>query len=192
MLTRLCVFTLFLLVTFQNDVVTAFVNRMGLKARKSCPASTLWVSTTPSKAPTVSASKEGDADVAGRKQPQQQPSPPSSSSKAPASWSPPAGPGDEVTPKSVTNEIMEFFSPQNRVKDAAFQKRLANDAVRKNIDGLHVITVLFQSARSRRQAKTLLPAKFMADRLKTWDREWSERDISMFVYGVRALEGRLR
>jgi len=84
---------------------------------------------------------------------------------------------------------MEFFSPQNRVKDPAFQKRLANDAVRKHLDGLHVITVLFQSARSRRQAKTLLPPKFMVDCLKAWDREWSERDISMFVYGVRSLEG---
>lgn len=75
------------------------------------------------------------------------------------------------------------------MKDPTFQKRLSNEEVKKNIDGLHVITILFQSARSRRMAKSFLNTKFMYDRLKAWDREWSERDISMFVYGVRSLEG---
>ena len=99
-------------------------------------------------------------------------------------------PSTEVTPKSVTAEIMQYFN-QNvaQRKDAIFQKRLANEEVMKNIDGLHIITVLFQSARSRRLAKDLIPLKFLVDRLGSWNRNWSERDISMFVYGVRSLEG---
>lgn len=28
----------------------------------------------------------------------------------------------------------------------------------------------------------------MFAQLKSWDREWSERDISTFVYGIRSLE----
>lgn len=101
-----------------------------------------------------------------------------------------AAPSSDVTPKSVTAEIMQYFN-ENRgtKKDAIFQKRLADAEVKKNIDGLHIITVLFQSARSKRLVKNLIPAKFMVERLALWNREWSERDISMFVYGVRSLEG---
>ena len=99
-------------------------------------------------------------------------------------------PSSDVTPKSVTAEIMQYFN-QNAAarKDSVFQKRLANEEVKGNIDGLHIITVLFQSARSKRLVKDLMPMKFLVDRLGSWNREWSERDISMFVYGVRSLEG---
>ena len=99
-------------------------------------------------------------------------------------------PSTDVTPKSVTAEIMQYFN-QNTAqrKDAVFQKRLANEEVMRNIDGLHIITVLFQSARSKRLAKDLIPMKFLVERLGSWNRNWSERDISMFVYGVRSLEG---
>ena len=99
--------------------------------------------------------------------------------------------GGQVTAKSVTNEIMRFFSENNKdVKhDMEFKVRLADENVRKNIDGLHVLTILFQSARQKRYAKNFLPIEFMIERLKAWDRTWSERDISTFVYGVRALEG---
>jgi hypothetical protein len=102
-----------------------------------------------------------------------------------------ATPTTAVTPKSVTNEIITYFSSNSgSVKEtAAFQKRLSSEEVKKNIDGLHIITVLFQSARSRKLAKIFLPPKLMLDRLQSWDRQWSERDISMFVYGVRSLEG---
>ena len=98
---------------------------------------------------------------------------------------------DEITPKKVTNEIMVFFNERNvsPKTDLIFKKRLAKDEVKKNIDGLHIITILFQSARSRRMAKDMLPPKFMYDTLKRWTREWTERDISMFVYGVRSLDG---
>jgi hypothetical protein len=99
-------------------------------------------------------------------------------------------PSADVTPKSVTAEIMQHFNQNGGTKkDAVFQKRLSNEEVKKNIDGLHIITVLFQSARSKRLAKDLIPMKFLVERLAAWDREWSERDISMFVYGVRSLEG---
>lgn len=99
-------------------------------------------------------------------------------------------PSADVTPKSVTAEIMQYFNQAGGTrKDAIFQKRLANEEVKKNIDGLHIITILFQSARSKRLAKDLIPLKFLVERLASWNREWSERDISMFVYGVRSLEG---
>ena len=105
--------------------------------------------------------------------------------KAPTSGSP-----SEVTPKSVTAEIMQFFNLNVAArKDAVFQKRLSNEEVKRNLDGLHIITLLFQSARSKRLAKDLIPLKFLVERLGAWNREWSERDISMFVYGVRSLEG---
>lgn len=97
---------------------------------------------------------------------------------------------DNITPKSVTSEIMSFFNEKNGNKlDEKFKKRLLNEEVKKNIDGLHIITVLFQSARSKRLAKDIIPLKFLLERLSSWNREWSERDISMFVYGVRSLEG---
>mmetsp|Transcript_9646 Transcript_9646/g.9440 ORF Transcript_9646/g.9440 Transcript_9646/m.9440 type:complete len:893 (-) Transcript_9646:375-3053(-) len=99
-------------------------------------------------------------------------------------------PTDEITPKTVTAEIMQYFNTNRGTKsDPIFQKRLSNVEVRKNLDGLHIITILFQSARSKRMAKNLIPIRFLTDRLSKWDREWSERDISMFVYGVRSLEG---
>jgi hypothetical protein len=99
-------------------------------------------------------------------------------------------PTDEITPKTVTAEIMQYFNTNRGTKsDPIFQKRLSNVEVRKNLDGLHIITILFQSARSKRMAKNLIPIRFLTDRLSNWDREWSERDISMFVYGVRSLEG---
>lgn len=100
------------------------------------------------------------------------------------SWSP------EITPKSVTKEIMAFFSSQSgdATKDIKFQKRLLETNTKKNIDGLHIITVLFQSARTRRLAKNVLPVNVMVEKLKSWDNMWSERDISTFIYGIRSLE----
>ena len=198
MLIRICIFSLFLFACGQ-DVVLAFVNRVGITSGsrpKYCPPP-LFVATTPSKGPSVSASKTEDgpsknlSDLAkksnkffnrGNKAAEK------SNSDGPDD-APPNNPSEEITAKSVTNEIMVFFSPENRMKDVTFQKRLNMESVKKHIDGLHIITLLFQSARSRRLAKTFLPTKFMYDRLKAWDREWSERDISMFVYGARALEG---
>lgn len=103
---------------------------------------------------------------------------------------------NQVTAKSVTKEIMNFYTlrpadpKELAAADAAFTKRMSDLTVRSNIDGMHVITILFQSARTRRLAKNVLPIRFMLDRLKAWDKQdWSERDISTFVYGVRSLEG---
>jgi hypothetical protein len=105
----------------------------------------------------------------------------------PRSWSPNT---PEVTPKSVTSEIMQHFDKSgNKNVDASFERRLLNQDVRKNTDGLHIITVLFQSARSKRLAKNFYDVPFMVDRLSSWKREWSERDISMFVYGIRSIAG---
>lgn len=100
------------------------------------------------------------------------------------SWSP------EITPKSVTKDIMAFFSSQSgdSTKDVKFQKKLLETNTKKNIDGLHIITILFQSARTRRLAKNILPVNVMIDTLKSWDKMWSERDISTFIYGIRSLE----
>ena len=99
------------------------------------------------------------------------------------SWSP------EITPKSVTKEIMAFFGQNGDAsRDIKFQKRLLETNIKSNIDGLHVITVLFQSARTRRLAKNILPLNVMLEKLKKWDKMWNERDISTFIYGIRSLE----
>lgn len=109
------------------------------------------------------------------------------STTKPRSWSPNIA---EVSAKSVTTEIMQHFDrSNNKNEDAFFEKRLSKEDVRKNIDGLHIITVLFQSARSKRLAKVFFDVPFMIDRLSSWKREWSERDISMFVYGIRSIAG---
>jgi len=99
----------------------------------------------------------------------------------------------EVNAKTVTKEIMTFFSvqaPRRGVgipaRDEAFSAKLKRDAAL--IDGQHVITILFQSARANRKARELVPIKFIMSKLRSWDREWSERDISTFVYGIRSLE----
>jgi hypothetical protein len=85
--------------------------------------------------------------------------------------------------------MQHFERSNNKNEDAFFEKRLLKEEVRKNIDGLHIITVLFQSARSKRLAKNFFDVPFMIDRLSSWKREWSERDISMFVYGIRSIAG---
>lgn len=98
----------------------------------------------------------------------------------------------ELSPKEVTKEIMGFFrdaqhslDPQQEVQ---FMARMTAPAVKQHIDGLHVLTALFQASRSRRLAQNLMPVELMLERLTAWDKEWNERDISAFVYGVRALE----
>lgn len=97
--------------------------------------------------------------------------------------------GEAVTAKSVTNEIMSYFKQTIDLKtENSFKKRLTSETVQSQIDGLHVITLLFQSARTKRYAKSVLPVSFMLTKLKKWDKVWSERDMSTFVYGIRALE----
>lgn len=92
--------------------------------------------------------------------------------------------------KAVTKEIMSFFNqPKNVELDRQFKERLSDNSFIAKLDGMHCITILFQSARTRRQARKLIPTKILVDKLKSWSREWTERDISTFVYGIRAVEG---
>ena len=59
---------------------------------------------------------------------------------------------DEVTGKSITKEIMSFFSersPPNVETDAILRNRLKSSEVVNKLDGMHMITLLFQSARAR-------------------------------------------
>lgn len=84
---------------------------------------------------------------------------------------------------------MGFFGQVGDVsRDLKFQKRLLEPALKKNIDGMHVITILFQSARTKRLSKNVLPLSVMLEKLNSWDKVWSERDISTFIYGIRSLE----
>lgn len=100
---------------------------------------------------------------------------------------------DEISPKTVTKDIMNYFSQNNNIvvdskKDAQFGQQLLSSNIRDKIDGLHILTILFQSARTKRVSTTIIPASFMIDKLSQWNRTWSERDISTFVYGVHSLE----
>ena len=96
----------------------------------------------------------------------------------------------EVNAKSVTKEIMSFFSlPVIDQKNTInFKMRLESADVWDSLDGMHMITILFQSARTRRLAKNIIPIEKILMKLKSWDREWTERDISTFVYGIKSLE----
>lgn len=97
----------------------------------------------------------------------------------------------ELSPKSVTKEIMNFFSasPVAPQSDPKFMQRLTSKSIDEHVDGMHVMTILFQCARSRRLAKTVYPTELMIKKLTSWDKMWSERDISTFVYGIRSIEG---
>lgn len=98
---------------------------------------------------------------------------------------------EEITPKTVTKEIMNYFAQSTTIdikKDSLFGKRILEDKRKENLDGLHILTILFQSARTKRIVNNILPSDFMLETLKKWNPIWSERDISTFVYGVRALE----
>jgi len=96
----------------------------------------------------------------------------------------------EVSPKTVTKEIMTFFSSRDNdpKKLKAFKKRMSETVIKKNLDGMHMIILLFQCARTRRRMKTIMSIEKVLRTINKWDKEWSERDISTFVYGVRSLD----
>ncbi len=74
------------------------------------------------------------------------------------------------------------------IANTKFRERLADENVKKYMDGMHIITILFQCARTKKLSKNIIPVKFMLEKLQSWSNEWSERDISTFVYGIRSLE----
>jgi very-short-patch-repair endonuclease len=95
----------------------------------------------------------------------------------------------DITAKLVTKQIMAFFDgSKNTYSDReSFRRYLLEEKVQNLMDGMHVITILFQSARLRKQATDVLPIDVMTDKLAMWDKQWSERDISTFMYGLRSL-----
>lgn len=98
-----------------------------------------------------------------------------------------------ISPKVITNEIMGFFKNGSyRGKDGALLDNLRNyltePKVIANLDGAHVSVIMFQCARTRRMAKQLMSTSAMLAALENWGKKWSERDISTFVYGIRALD----
>ena len=102
--------------------------------------------------------------------------------------------GTAITPKTVTKDIMIFFNLISTSRDiderqlATFQTKLLSKEVNDNLDGMHIITILFQTARSKKLVKNIVPISIMIEKLKSWDKEWSERDISTFIYGIRSLD----
>lgn len=79
---------------------------------------------------------------------------------------------NDITPKSVTKEIVDFFGKAvvTAEEEKHFIDRLAQVEVREAMDGLHILTLLFQCARTRRMAKIYLPLPFMVDTLLRWER----------------------
>jgi hypothetical protein len=97
---------------------------------------------------------------------------------------------DLTTGKSVTKEIMAYFMGDRKLEsDIKFRNRLSDIQVDTCLDGMHILTILFQCARSKRLAKSIISAKVMYNKLLNWNVVWSERDISTFVYGIKSLEG---
>ena len=99
-------------------------------------------------------------------------------------------PNIEISGKSITKEIMSFFAEKkpNLESDQSFRNRLKSFEVFNKLDGMHMITLLFQSARARRRVKNFIPLEDMLLKLQEWNKEWSERDISTFLYGIYSLE----
>jgi hypothetical protein len=97
---------------------------------------------------------------------------------------------DEISGKSITKEIMNFFAEKvpNSETDAAMRSRLASSEVSNKLDGMHMITLLFQSARARRRVRSVVSIDLILNKLENWSSEWSERDISTFLYGIISLE----
>jgi hypothetical protein len=96
----------------------------------------------------------------------------------------------DLTPKSITKEVMAYFSKiRSQEELEKFQSYINNESVISMMDGMHIITLLFQAARKRIKIGDVVPINFILDKLQGWGKEWNERDISMFMYGMRALKG---
>lgn len=119
-----------------------------------------------------------------------------SKEKALLVWSPtaektqnPSASNQPITPKSATKDIMKHFAQStDKPKDARFAQWLSDPNTSVHLDGLHMLTIMFQCARTKRRTKFVIPPSDILKRLVEWDREWSERDISTFLYGVQSLD----
>jgi hypothetical protein len=105
----------------------------------------------------------------------------------------PTSESEVVSPKLVTKEIMAVFGQLNnkamQVNELkTFGKKLQSEGFVGYVDGMHVLTLLFQTARIKRKINNAIPVAFLLTKLKSWNKEWSERDISAFVYGIQALD----
>ena len=103
----------------------------------------------------------------------------------------PVQPSDEITAKSITNDILSFFQDRDRPtmeKDTVFANRLNSTEVSSKLDGLHMITLLYNCARARRRASVFIDIETIVNKIEVWDREWNERDISYFMYGINSLD----
>lgn len=110
-------------------------------------------------------------------------------STAPSKVYIPIGTTQTTTPKSATKEIMKHFSlPIEKQRDVLFSQWLVDPDTSIHLDGLHMLTVMFQCARTKRKAKTIISPEIILQIIEQWDREWSERDISTFLYGVNSLD----
>lgn len=95
---------------------------------------------------------------------------------------------EPLSAKKVTKDIMAHFGHQkSAADDEVFAKRLQSTSVLPLLDGMHMLTLLFQSARSRKPAASFFPITLVKEKLQVWDREWNERDISAFMYGIQSL-----
>lgn len=92
--------------------------------------------------------------------------------------------------KTLTKEIMSHFGDPRSIdakKELLFKTRLFSAEEKGQLDAMHMITLLFQSARSRRKVKSLMPVELILKCLNAGSKQWSERDVSSFVYGIRSL-----
>ena len=95
----------------------------------------------------------------------------------------------EVTRKSITNEIISFYNNQGkRINETRIMERLSEPEVSEKLDGLHILSLMFLSSQKRKKLKNVISLTDALERLNTWDRVWTDKDISTFVYGVRSLE----
>jgi hypothetical protein len=98
-------------------------------------------------------------------------------------------PTGEITAKQVTKEIMGHFTKEtNSEEDSKFSAKLQAPNVSSNIDGMNVLTLMFQCARAKKKVTNFITSKLILDKLQKWDREWNEREISAFMYGIQSLE----
>lgn len=99
------------------------------------------------------------------------------------------GTAGKMSPKALTKEIVGHFAKRTTPEeDEKFSKMLISKEMSSQIDGMNVLTLLFQCARFKKNVNTFIESKLILEKLQSWERQWNEIDVSTFMYGIQSLE----
>jgi hypothetical protein len=96
---------------------------------------------------------------------------------------------EEHSPKQITKGIMQHFTaPKSAEKEKEFAAQISLENSLEALDGQHVLTLMFQCARTEQKISKYITAGSVLTKIQLWDRVWTERDISSFLYGIRSMQ----